>query len=72
MPPPDRRPLERADVRIVEERGPSMLLGDGVLVTGQVERVTDFETGFPWQHQRADGGWEPDAWSGTTRELCVT
>src|SRR3990170_1141134 len=64
MPPPDRRPLERADVRIVEERGPSMLLGDGVLVTGQVERVTDFETGFPWQHARADGGWEPDPWIG--------
>ena len=63
MPPPDRRPLEGADVRIVEERGPSMLLGDGVLVTGQVERVTDFETGFPWQHARADGGWEPDPWT---------
>ena len=41
-----------------------MLLGDGVLVTGQVERVTDFETGFPWQHARADGGWEPDPWIG--------
>ncbi len=29
---------------------------------GQVERVMDFETGFPWQHARADGGWEPDPW----------
>lgn len=62
MPPPDRRALERADVRVVEGRGPSMLLGDGVLVTGQVERATDFERGFPWQHARTAGGWEPDPW----------
>ena len=61
MPPLDQRPLERADVRIVEECGPSMLLGDGVLVTGHVERDTDFETGL--QRARADGGWEPDPWT---------
>lgn len=62
MPPPDRRALEQQDVRIVEERGPSLLLGDSVLITGQVERTTDFEKGFPLQHMRTDGGWEPDPW----------
>jgi 7,8-dihydropterin-6-yl-methyl-4-(beta-D-ribofuranosyl)aminobenzene 5'-phosphate synthase len=62
MPPPDRKALERADVRIVEDRGPSLLLGEGVLLTGQVERTTEFEKGFPWQQARTDGGWEPDPW----------
>ncbi len=62
MPPPDRRTLESHDIRIVEERGPSLLLGDGVLVTGQVQRTTDFEKGFPYQHARRDGDWEPDTW----------
>jgi 7,8-dihydropterin-6-yl-methyl-4-(beta-D-ribofuranosyl)aminobenzene 5'-phosphate synthase len=31
-------------------------------VTGQVERVTPFERGFPLQQARADGGWEADPW----------
>ncbi len=62
MPPPDRLTLERHDIRIVEERGPSLLLGEGVLVTGQVERTTDFEKGFPYHQARRNGDWEPDAW----------
>ncbi len=32
-------------------------------MTGQVERVTDFEKGFPWQYARNDGRWEPDPWT---------
>ena len=48
---------------MVEERGPSLLLDGSLLVTGQVERVTEFEKGFPLQQARADdGGWEPDTW----------
>jgi len=47
----------------VEERAPSLLLNGTVLVTGQVDRVTDFEKGFPIQTARStDGGWEPDPW----------
>src|SRR6266700_3199350 len=52
----------REGVTIVEERGPSLLLDGMVLVTGQVERVTDFEKGFPLQQARTNGGWEPDTW----------
>ncbi len=62
LPPPSRSDLEREGVEVVEERGPSLLLDDMVLVTGQVERVTDFEKGFPLQQSRAHGGWEPDTW----------
>ena len=47
---------------MVEERGPSLLLDNTVLVTGQVDRVTDFEKGFPLQQARTNGGWEPDTW----------
>jgi 7,8-dihydropterin-6-yl-methyl-4-(beta-D-ribofuranosyl)aminobenzene 5'-phosphate synthase len=62
MPPPSRGDLDREGWDIVEERGPSLLLDDSVLVTGQVERITDFEKGFPLQLAQADGGWEPDTW----------
>ncbi len=62
MPPPNKRALERQDVWVLEDRGPTLMLGDTAIVTGQVERVTDFEKGFPWQYARNDGGWEPDPW----------
>ena len=62
MPPPTRADLEAEGVQVVEERGPSLLLDGAVLVSGQTERVTDFEKGFPLQQARTDGGWEPDPW----------
>jgi 7,8-dihydropterin-6-yl-methyl-4-(beta-D-ribofuranosyl)aminobenzene 5'-phosphate synthase len=62
MPPPSHADLDREGVEIIEERGPSMLLDGTVLVTGQVERVTDFEKGFPLQQAHTDSGWEPDTW----------
>ncbi len=62
MPPPDRHALARSDTQVIEERGPSFLLGDNALLTGQVDRTTDFEKGFPWQQATKDGGWEPDPW----------
>jgi 7,8-dihydropterin-6-yl-methyl-4-(beta-D-ribofuranosyl)aminobenzene 5'-phosphate synthase len=62
MPPPSRGDLDREGWLVVEERGPSLLLENAVLVTGQVDRVTDFEKGFPLQHARTHAGWEPDTW----------
>ena len=64
LPPPSRADLEREGVTVVDERGPSLLLDDAVLVSGQTERTTDFELGFPRIHQAQtpDGGWEPDPW----------
>jgi len=60
LPPPDRRGIEQEGVEILEERGASLLLGGLALVTGQVERTTDFEKGFPVHHARVDGEWRPD------------
>jgi 7,8-dihydropterin-6-yl-methyl-4-(beta-D-ribofuranosyl)aminobenzene 5'-phosphate synthase len=63
LPPPSHNDLEREGVEIIEERGPSLVLDGTVLITGQVERVTDFEQGFPIQQARtAEGTWEPDIW----------
>lgn len=62
MPPPSRQDLDHEGWQVIEERGPSLLLQDCLLVTGQVERTTDFEKGFPLQQARSGDGWEPDTW----------
>lgn len=63
LPPPSRSDLEHEGLEILEERGPTLLIDDTVLISGEVKRVTDFEKGFPLQQKRtADGGWEPDPW----------
>ena len=63
LPPPSRQDLDREGVEVTEERRPSLLIDGKVLVTGQVERVTDFEKGFPLSYARSgSGGWEPDPW----------
>lgn len=63
LPPPNANDLDREGVTLVEERGPTFLLDGCALVSGQVERVTAYEAGFPIHHARtADGGWEPDRW----------
>ena len=59
LPPPNRRDLEAEGVQLVEERNQTLLLEDTLLVSGQVERVTDFERGFPI-HYAHDDGWVPD------------
>jgi len=58
--PPSHNDLDREEVELIEERGPTMLIDGYVLVTGQVERRTDFEPGFPIQYRRRGHDWEPD------------
>jgi 7,8-dihydropterin-6-yl-methyl-4-(beta-D-ribofuranosyl)aminobenzene 5'-phosphate synthase len=60
LPPPSRHDLEAEGLEVVEERAQSLLLDGKVLVSGQVERVTGFEGGFPIHQSRGDAGWEPD------------
>ena len=59
-PPPSHADLGREGVELVEERGPSLLIDGSVLVSGEVERKTDFEPGFPVQYRRRGHDWEPD------------
>ncbi len=60
LPPPDRRILSQDSIEFIEERGPSYLLGGFVLVTGQVHRTTDFETGFPLHYALRNDEWQKD------------
>jgi 7,8-dihydropterin-6-yl-methyl-4-(beta-D-ribofuranosyl)aminobenzene 5'-phosphate synthase len=60
LPPPSRADIEAEGLQVVEERGQTLLMDDSVLVSGQVERVTEFEQGFPIHYVRGAGGWEPD------------
>ena len=60
LPPPDRQSLSQDGIDFVEERGPSLLLDDLLLVTGQVPRSTSFEVGLPLHHALIDGSWQPD------------
>ncbi len=63
MPPPSANDLDREGVTLVEDRGPSVLLDGCLLVSGQVQRTTPYEKGFPIHYARgADGEWEPDPW----------
>jgi len=60
VPPPNRRVLSQEGIEFIEERGPSYLLGGLVLVTGQIDRSTPFEPGFPIHYAHLEGQWQPD------------
>ena len=60
LPAPNRRDLEAEGVDVVEEVGQTLLLDSTLLVSGQVERLTAFEQGFPIHYAHTSAGWEPD------------
>jgi 7,8-dihydropterin-6-yl-methyl-4-(beta-D-ribofuranosyl)aminobenzene 5'-phosphate synthase len=60
LPPPSRSDLEAEGLQIVEERTESLLVDGTMLVSGQIERVTEFERGFPLHEARSAEGWVPD------------
>jgi 7,8-dihydropterin-6-yl-methyl-4-(beta-D-ribofuranosyl)aminobenzene 5'-phosphate synthase len=61
LPTLSKRALEGEGFRVVERRGPSLLVDGSVLVTGEVDRTTDFERGMPASHQQWTGNdWRPD------------
>jgi 7,8-dihydropterin-6-yl-methyl-4-(beta-D-ribofuranosyl)aminobenzene 5'-phosphate synthase len=62
LPPPRIADLRREGIEPIEEVGPSMLLDDMLLVSGEVARTTEFERGFPIHYSRREQGWEPDPW----------
>ena len=60
MPTTSRRALEGAGFEIVEDRRPSFLLDGSVLITGEVDRTTAFERGFPIHEAYREDRWSPD------------
>jgi 7,8-dihydropterin-6-yl-methyl-4-(beta-D-ribofuranosyl)aminobenzene 5'-phosphate synthase len=60
LPSTSRSALEGAGFEIVEERQPSFLLDGSVLITGEVDRTTEFEIGFKGHEAFVDHGWQAD------------
>jgi 7,8-dihydropterin-6-yl-methyl-4-(beta-D-ribofuranosyl)aminobenzene 5'-phosphate synthase len=55
-----RSSVEAEGFEVVERRQPSLLLDGCVLITGEVDRTTEFEQGMPFHEAQRDGRWEPD------------
>lgn len=60
LPPPRKTDLQRENIEVIEEVGPSMLVDGLLLISGEVARTTDFEKGFPVHYAKHNGKWEPD------------
>lgn len=58
--PLSRQGLRDAGLDLIESEQPSFVVEGMALVTGQVARTNDFETGWPAHHAERDGGLQPD------------
>lgn len=62
LPPPSKSHLEAEGMKVIEERGLTLLSGGHILITGQIPRLTTFEKGMPAIHAEVNGEWHPDPW----------
>jgi 7,8-dihydropterin-6-yl-methyl-4-(beta-D-ribofuranosyl)aminobenzene 5'-phosphate synthase len=60
IPTPSKGAIRGAGFEVIEEKQPSFLFEGSLLVTGEVDRTTEFEKGFPIHQARRDGDWQPD------------
>ena len=60
IPTPSRSFVEGSGVELIEEGAPSLLFEGGLLVTGEVDRTTDFEIGMANQQAWREGAWVDD------------
>ena len=60
LPSTSRGGLEGAGFEVIEQQQPSFLLDGSLLVTGEVDRTTDFEQGFPVHEAYRAASWHPD------------
>ncbi len=61
LPTLSRRALDAEGLRVIERREPSLLVNGSVLITGEVDRTTEYERGMPPSHQAWDGArWQHD------------
>ncbi len=71
MPPPSVNDLEREGAHVLDEPGPTLWGADTMLLSGQVERTTAYEKGFPFQQKAEGDGWVPDMWIWDDQNLVV-
>ena len=60
LPAPRFKDLRRENIEIIDQPGPSMLIDNMILVSGEVSRTTSFEKGFPIHYAKRSGQWIPD------------
>jgi len=53
--------LERRDLEVLESQAPMLIAGGAILVSGEVERTTDFEKGIPYAYMEKNGEGVKDA-----------
>lgn len=61
LPTLSERALAGEGFEVIARRQPSLLVDGSVLITGEIDRTTEFERGMPAPHQQWDGGaWRHD------------
>ncbi len=60
LPPLPENSLKEAGIEIRKIKEDSVLASNRVLVLGEVERVIEFEKGFPWAEAEVNGSWVKD------------
>jgi 7,8-dihydropterin-6-yl-methyl-4-(beta-D-ribofuranosyl)aminobenzene 5'-phosphate synthase len=60
IPTPSKSAIRGAGFEITEEKQPSFLFEGALLVTGEVDRTTEFEKGMPIHQAKRNGDWQPD------------
>jgi 7,8-dihydropterin-6-yl-methyl-4-(beta-D-ribofuranosyl)aminobenzene 5'-phosphate synthase len=60
IPSTSKSALRGAGFEAIENKQPSFLLDNSLLITGEVDRTTEFEKGFPIHQAFHDGEWQPD------------
>ena len=60
LPTTSKSALRGAGFEIVEQQQPSFLLDGSLLVTGEIDRTTEFERGLPIHEAHRHGRWTPD------------
>jgi 7,8-dihydropterin-6-yl-methyl-4-(beta-D-ribofuranosyl)aminobenzene 5'-phosphate synthase len=58
LPTLSRRALEAEGLQVIERREPSLLVDGCVLITGEIDRTTEYERGMPAAHQ----AWTGEQW----------
>jgi 7,8-dihydropterin-6-yl-methyl-4-(beta-D-ribofuranosyl)aminobenzene 5'-phosphate synthase len=60
LPTTSRDWVRATGFELVEQRQPSLLFDGAVLVTGEIERTTEFEQGMALHQALRDGEWQPE------------
>ena len=60
-----------APARYVKTKRPYLIADKSILVTGEIQRRTDFEKGYPKQRVFSDGKWQPDPWVWDERAIVI-